>query len=171
MGFKMISLSFHSALLIFLQGGLASARTSATSCWSSSPSCGSTATSPTTSSAATTPKRPKIFLLRSRPPRSLPCSTRRLAWWSLRARGSTSSRRPNSASTCQIKRTRGRSGSGLPPGQTSRGRCVWFLTCCSEGFGLLLVLLKPRLQGLTQGTGQTDRSCHLMLNFHCVTHS
>lgn len=55
------------------------------------------------------------------------------------------------------------------PNQQGELRLVF--TCCSEGFGLLLVLLKPRLQGLNQGTGQTDRSCHLMLNFHCVTHS
>lgn len=126
MAFKMILLSFHSALVIFLQGGLASARTSATSCWSSSPSCGSTATSPTTSSAATTPKRPKIFPLQSRLPRSLPCSTRRLAWWSLRARGSTSSRRPNSASTCRIKHTRGGAGQGCHQAKPAGGAAFGF---------------------------------------------
>lgn len=87
-----------------------------------------------TSSAATTPKRPKIFPPQSRLPRSLPCSTRRLAWWSLRARGSTLSRRPNSASTCRIKRP-GRSGSGLPPGQTSRGSCVCFLPAVLKDWG------------------------------------
>lgn len=126
MAFKMILLSFHSALVIFLQGGLASARTSATSCWSSSPSCGSTATSPTTSSAATTPKRPKIFPLQSRLPRSLPCSTRRLAWWSLRARGSTSSRRPNSASTCRIKHTRSGAGQGCHQAKPAGGAAFGF---------------------------------------------
>lgn len=80
-----------------------------------------------TSSAATTPKRPKIFPPQSRPPRSRPCSTRRLAWWSLRARGSTLSRRPNSALTCRIKHALGGAGRGCHQAKPAGGAEFVFL--------------------------------------------
>lgn len=85
---------------------MASARTSATFCWSSSPSCESTATSLTTSNAATTPRPPRTRPSRSRHPRSPPCSTKKAASSSRRVPANISSRHPNSASTCPTSRAR-----------------------------------------------------------------
>lgn len=90
---------------MFLQGGLASVRTSVTSCWSSSPSCGNMVMCPTTSSAAMTPRRLRIYRHLSRHQRSLPCSIRKLAWWSHRAPGNTLSRPLNCVLTCLTKHT------------------------------------------------------------------
>lgn len=128
------------ALLIFLQGGLAFGRTSATSCWSSSPSCESTATCPTTSNAATTLRRPRICPSLSRLQRSPPCSIRRLAWWSHRALGNTLSRLLNSASTCLTNSVSQLMWKGLlywcvQSHEAKTAEDVWFFTCCPGGFG------------------------------------
>lgn len=141
------------------QGGSASARTSATSFWSSSPSCGSTATCRTTSSAAgaaaasaTTRRRRTLPWRPSRPrPRWRPSSTRRLAWSSRRAPGSTLYRRRSSASTCP---TRGTCG--------PRWRTPWFyrLVTCRHHERLLLSDGGREGEGLTRLKGHACPYIH-----------
>lgn len=97
-------------VLILLQGGLASAKIFATSCWSSSPFCGNMAMFPTISNAVRTLRQLKRSLLLNRHQRSLPCSTRRRVWWSHRVLGNTLSHHLNSALTCLINKCWGRCG-------------------------------------------------------------
>lgn len=134
-----VSLKIHFFYVPFFnQGGLASVKTSATSCWSSSPFCGNMATFPTISNAARTPRQPRRSLLLNRHQRSLPCSTRRRAWWSHKALGNTLSHRLNSASTCLIRKRRGRCGHVavlVCLSKAKQQRALWLdFVCCPEGF-------------------------------------
>lgn len=108
--FHVILKIYFYDVLILLQGGLASAKTSATSYWSSSLFCGNMAMFLTISNAVRTLRQLKRSLLLNRHQRSLPCSIRRRGWWSHRVLGNTLSHRLNSASTCLINRRWARYG-------------------------------------------------------------